>query len=105
MHLAVFYQWRHTSTVFSERLNEGPESLLLVGSIVILRISNAYEVVDMLPICLAFSFLWHCPYLPVVGYILNTVRGSLFIEEFVSFSLQHLHMFIYPWLMGLASLN
>ena len=104
MHLVVFFQWRHTTNDFrNDLMKDQSLFFLLVGSVVTFRISNVYNVFYIFPVCLAFSFLHPCPYLLVVGYILGAVRGSLFLEEFVSFPLQHLNMLIYPWLTGLVS--
>ena len=72
-----------------------PESILLAGSIVTLRISNIYDIFNMFPVSLAFSSLYPGSDLSVVGYILCTVRDTLLLEEFVPLSLQRLHTFPY----------
>lgn len=98
MHFSVFFQGSHPTTVFPERLDKGPESLLLTWSVVCFWVSKVNNVFPMLPICLAFSSLYLGFHLSVMGDILGTVGCSLSLEEFISFSLQCLGMFIYPLL-------
>ena len=88
-------------------IDKRPESLLLAGSIVTLRISNIDYFFNMFPVSLAFSSVHPGSDLSVVGYIFGTVRGTLLLEEFVPLSLQRLHVclsMVYgPWFLELTS--
>ena len=50
----------HTTAIFPLRFDKRPESPLFVGLLVTLKVSNIYDVFYMLPVSLAFSFLYLC---------------------------------------------